>query len=120
MVQQGSLGIDGAHCTGRYAAGGPAIDLGGVHLADNMVKGLRAAVGFMTHIPVSIQEGDYDCFLSRVYLFIPVGLLIGLLIGSGRPGLPGLLPPSFAAALADRLHIPADGHQPHRRPVGYG
>jgi adenosylcobinamide-GDP ribazoletransferase len=65
-----------------------------------MVKGLRAAVGFLTHIPVSIQEGDYECFLARVYLFIPVGLLIGLLVGVAGLAFQELLPAHFAAALA--------------------
>jgi adenosylcobinamide-GDP ribazoletransferase len=63
------------------------------------VKGLRAAIGFMTHIPVSIRDGDYDCFLARVYLFIPVGLLIGLLIGVAGLAFQELLPAPFAAVL---------------------
>jgi adenosylcobinamide-GDP ribazoletransferase len=64
-----------------------------------MVKGLRAAIGFITSIPVSIKEGDYECFLSRVYLFIPVGLLVGLLVGTAGLVFQWLLPAPFAAAL---------------------
>jgi adenosylcobinamide-GDP ribazoletransferase len=64
-----------------------------------MMKGLRAAVGFMTSIPVSIKEGDYECFLNRIYLFIPVGLLVGLLVGMAGLAFQWLLPAPFAAAL---------------------
>jgi adenosylcobinamide-GDP ribazoletransferase len=63
------------------------------------VKGFRAAVGFTTTIPVKVREGDYDCLLSRVYLFVPAGLLIGVLIGIAGLAFQWLLPPSFAAAL---------------------
>jgi adenosylcobinamide-GDP ribazoletransferase len=64
-----------------------------------MMKGLRAAVGFMTGIPVSIKEGDYESFLARIYLFIPVGLLIGLLVGIAGLAFQWLLPVPFAAVL---------------------
>jgi adenosylcobinamide-GDP ribazoletransferase len=66
-------------------------------MADDMVKGLRAAVGFLTGIPVQIQEGDYECFLARLYLFIPVGLLIGLLVGIAGLVFQWILPVPFAA-----------------------
>ncbi len=64
-----------------------------------MVKGFRAAIGFMTSIPVSIKEGDYEQFLKRIYMFIPVALLVGLLLGVAGLAFQWLLPPSFAAAL---------------------
>jgi adenosylcobinamide-GDP ribazoletransferase len=63
------------------------------------VRGLRAAVGFLTGIPVHIREGDYECFLDRLYLFIPVGLLVGLLIGTAGLIFQSFLPAPFAAAL---------------------
>lgn len=63
------------------------------------MKGFRAAAGFTTTIPVKVREGDYDSLLSRVYLFVPAGLLIGALIGSAGFAFQWLLPPSFAAVL---------------------
>lgn len=74
--------------------------MGGVRLSGHLLKGLRAAIGFMTTIPVSIQEGDYESFLARLYLFVPVGLLIGLLAGMAGMAFQWLLPVPFAAALA--------------------
>ncbi len=68
-------------------------------MADDIVKGLRAAVGFMTGIPISIREGDYESFLARLYLFIPVGLLAGLLLGIAGLVFQWLLPAPFAAVL---------------------
>jgi adenosylcobinamide-GDP ribazoletransferase len=68
-------------------------------VAGYLVKGLRAAVGFMTTIPVSIKEGDYESFLGHIYLFIPVGLLVGLLIGTAGLIFQWLLPAPFAAIL---------------------
>jgi adenosylcobinamide-GDP ribazoletransferase len=53
----------------------------------------------MTAIPVSIKEGDYENFLARLYLFIPVGLLVGLLVGTAGLVFQWLLPAPFAAAL---------------------
>jgi len=64
-----------------------------------MVKGLRAALGFLTTIPVRVKDDDYDSFVSRLYLFIPVGLLAGLLIGTTGFAFQWLLPAPFAAVL---------------------
>lgn len=74
--------------------------MGGVRLAGSMVKGLRAAIGFLTTIPVHVKDDDYDSFVSRLYLFIPVGLLAGLMIGVAGLAFQWLLPAPFAAALA--------------------
>jgi adenosylcobinamide-GDP ribazoletransferase len=74
--------------------------MGGICLADNLVKGFRAAVGFLTTIPVHVKDGDYDSFISRLSLFIPVGLLAGLLIGAAGMAFQWLLPAPFAAVLA--------------------
>lgn len=68
-------------------------------MAGNMVKGLRAAIGFLTTIPVRVKDDDYDSFVSRLYLFIPVGLLAGLLIGTTGFAFQWLLPAPFAAVL---------------------
>ncbi len=65
-----------------------------------MVKGFRAAIGFLTTIPVRVRDDDYDSFVSRLYLFIPAGLLAGLLIGMAGLAFQWLLPVPFAAALA--------------------
>jgi adenosylcobinamide-GDP ribazoletransferase len=53
----------------------------------------------MTGIPVSIKEGDYESFLARIYLFVLVGLLVGLLVGAAGLIFQWLLPVPFAAAL---------------------
>ena len=68
-------------------------------MAGSVVKGFRAALGFLTSIPVSIKDGDYESFISRVYLFIPVGLLAGLLTGTAGLVFQWLLPAPFAAVL---------------------
>jgi adenosylcobinamide-GDP ribazoletransferase len=73
--------------------------VGGVCLAGDSISGLRAAIGFLTTIPVSVKEGDYDSFVSRLYLFIPVGLLAGMLIGIAGLAFQWLLPAPFAAVL---------------------
>ncbi|OPY25368.1 MAG: cobalamin synthase [Methanocella sp. PtaU1.Bin125] len=73
--------------------------MGGVRLAGSVVKGFRAALGFLTTIPVRVQADDYDSFVSRLYLFIPVGLVAGLLIGTTGLAFQWILPAPFAAAL---------------------
>lgn len=63
------------------------------------MRGFRAAVGFMTSIPVTVGEGDYERFIARVHLFVAVGLLAGLLIGAAGLVLQALLPAPLAALL---------------------
>ncbi|HUL62966.1 MAG TPA: adenosylcobinamide-GDP ribazoletransferase [Methanocella sp.] len=73
--------------------------MGGVHLAGALIKGLRAAIGFLTTIPVRIEEGDYESFISRIYLFVVVAIGVGVLAGGAGLVFQRLLPAPFAAAL---------------------
>ncbi|WP_424359797.1 adenosylcobinamide-GDP ribazoletransferase [Methanocella sp. MCL-LM] len=68
-------------------------------MAGDLLSGLRAAIGFLTTIPVRIREGDYDAFADRQYLFIPMALLIGLLLGIAGTLFQWILPAPFAAVL---------------------
>lgn len=60
---------------------------------------MRAAIGFLTTLPVKVAEGDYDAFADRQYLFVPVGLMIGLILGIAGSVFQWLLPAPFAAVL---------------------
>ena len=53
----------------------------------------------MTNIPVTVREGDYESFISRLYLFVIVGLLVGSLIGVAGLIFQWRLPVPMAAAL---------------------
>ena len=68
-------------------------------MAADILRGLRAAVGFLTTLPVRIADGDYDCFVSRQYLFVVVALIIGLIIGVSGTVFQWLLPAQFAGVL---------------------
>ncbi|HMK46360.1 MAG TPA: adenosylcobinamide-GDP ribazoletransferase [Methanocella sp.] len=68
-------------------------------MADDILRGLRAAIGFLTTLPVSIREGDYDCFADRQYLVVPAAILIGVILGASGTVLQWLLPPSFVGIL---------------------
>ncbi|MCD1295698.1 adenosylcobinamide-GDP ribazoletransferase [Methanocella sp. CWC-04] len=46
------------------------------------LKGLRAAIGFFTNIPVNIKDGDFEQFTKRIYLFIIAAAIIGVILGT--------------------------------------
>lgn len=68
-------------------------------MADDLLGGIRAAVGFLTTIPVKVRDGDYDGFAHRQYLFIPVAALIGLISGVIGMLLQAFLPAMLVAVL---------------------
>lgn len=63
------------------------------------MRGLRAAVGFLTTVPVQIAEGDYECFATRQHLFVLAGIGAGLLLGLAGLLFQWLLPAPLAAVL---------------------
>ncbi len=73
--------------------------MGCVYMASDLLKGLRAAVGFLTTLPVRIADGDYECFASRQYLFIVVAIAIGVILGISGTVFQWLLPAQFAGVL---------------------
>jgi adenosylcobinamide-GDP ribazoletransferase len=68
-------------------------------VAGPVIRGFRAALSFLTTLPVWIQKGDYDCFAQRQYLFVPAGLVAGLFIGVLALVFQWLLPVPLAAIL---------------------
>ncbi|CAJ37698.1 adenosylcobinamide-GDP ribazoletransferase [Methanocella arvoryzae] len=68
-------------------------------MAGNLLNGLRAAIAFLTTLPVRIVDGDYDAFADRQYLFIPVAIVTGLLLGVAGTLFQCILPAPFAAVL---------------------
>ena len=73
--------------------------MGCFHLAADLLRGLSAAVGFLTTLPVRIADGDYECFVERQYLFVVVALAIGLILGISGTIFQWLLPAQFAGVL---------------------
>lgn len=65
----------------------------------DLLRGLKAAVGFLTTLPVRLGDGDYDCFADRQYLFVVVAIILGLILGLAGSLFQWLLPAPFAAVL---------------------
>ncbi len=71
-------------------------------MVSQLTKGLRAGIGFLTTIPMSLGPDDFFCFTERIYIFIIVGVLAGAILGvSGyllQIFLPGTIVPVLVIA----------------------
>lgn len=63
------------------------------------IGGFRAALSFLTTLPVGVGEGDYDRFTERVYLFVLVGIAAGLILALAGLVFQALLPPALIAII---------------------
>lgn len=62
-------------------------------------RGLKAAIGFLTTIPVKVSDKDYDSFIKRVYLFIITGIIAGIIIGFSSYLIQSIFPQALVAIL---------------------
>lgn len=66
---------------------------------NSLIKGLRAGTGFLTTIPVNVEDGDYDQFTGQIYTFIIIGIGIGVLMGIAGQIFQTFTPASLAPVL---------------------
>jgi adenosylcobinamide-GDP ribazoletransferase len=50
--------------------------------AGKILKGIKAGVGFLTTIPVRHDDAGFEAFFNNVHLFIVVGAIAGVLLGT--------------------------------------
>lgn len=64
------------------------------------LKGIKGGSGFLTTLPVRPGEEDFDAFMSRIYLFIVVGAIVGFMLGATGFIFRWLLPTPLVPVLA--------------------
>ncbi len=67
--------------------------------AGEMLKGIKAGIGFLTTIPVKHDDSGFKAFFNHVHLFIVVGAIVGGLLGIAGYLLQYFMPPALVPVL---------------------
>jgi adenosylcobinamide-GDP ribazoletransferase len=67
--------------------------------AGQIIKGIKAGLGFLSTLPARFEKSDFDAFMSNIHLFIIVGAILGLLLGIAGFILQWLMPITLVPVL---------------------
>ncbi|MEM2772009.1 MAG: adenosylcobinamide-GDP ribazoletransferase [Candidatus Nezhaarchaeales archaeon] len=73
------------------------------------MRGLKALLGFLTVIPVKVEEGDIEEAAANIHLFPLIGALLGLIAGAAALTFSLILPKSLVGLLTTGLLIVLTG-----------
>ncbi|MCS3923334.1 adenosylcobinamide-GDP ribazoletransferase [Methanosalsum natronophilum] len=65
----------------------------------SFLSGVKASIGFLSTIPVKVDQNGFDSFNAHIYLYTVVGFLLGVIIGLSAVILDFLLPSLISAFL---------------------